>query len=74
MHMTREHYKASLKRNQQQSESKTGEHSSRTLAIGRSTDVSEAQPIPAQKECRDNASRYGSCRAQDDLRDMAGKS
>jgi hypothetical protein len=72
--MTGKHHKASLKRNQQQSESKTDKHSNRTQAIRSSTGVSESELIPAQKEAGDNDSGCGSDRAQGDLRELAGKS
>jgi hypothetical protein len=72
--MAGEHHKASLKRNQQQSESETDKHSNRTQAIRRSTYVPETELIPAQKEAGDNDSGYSRDRAEDDLRELAGKS
>ncbi len=47
MNMTGDHHKASLKRNEQQSDSETDEHSDHALASRSSTDVPKTEFIPA---------------------------
>ncbi len=72
VHMTGEHDKASLKRNEAEAESETGECSNRTQAIRRGTYVFEMEFVPAQKESGEKESGYGRDAAQRELRDLPG--
>jgi hypothetical protein len=71
--MTGQSHKASLKPNKQQPESEADDRAAYTLETRSSAYVPQAELIPAQEESGDKESRYGSCRAQGDLRQLARK-